>query len=63
MKLCNVSRMKVTLFILAKKMDNSTSFRKKIQLLDSKFEFAGGVANWYILGFELSIVNITTCCC
>ena len=26
----------------------------------SKFEFAGGVANWGKLGYELFVVNITT---
>jgi len=36
---------------------------KKIQLSDTKFEFAGGVANWYRLGYELSVVNLTTCSC
>ena len=36
------------------------SLRKKIQLSDSKFELAGGVPNWYMLGYELSVVNITT---
>ena len=36
------------------------SLRKKIQLSDLKFEFAKGVANWYRLGYELSVVNITT---
>ena len=35
-------------------------FEKKIQPSDSKFEFAGGVANWCRLGYELSVVNITT---
>ena len=35
-------------------------FEKKIQPSDSKFEFAGGVANWSRLGYELSVVNITT---
>ena len=34
------------------------SFRRKKQS-DSKFEFAGGVANWCRLGYELSVVNIT----
>jgi len=32
-------------------------------LSDSKFEFTGGVAYWYRLGHELSVVNITTCRC
>ena len=36
------------------------SLRKKMKLSDSKFEFAGGVANWCRLGYELSDVNITT---
>jgi len=27
---------------------------------DSNFESAGGVANWCRLGYELSVVNITT---
>ena len=36
------------------------SLRKKIQPSDSNFEFTGGVANWYRLGYELSVVNITT---
>ena len=43
--------------------DNTTrnmSLRKKIQPSDSKFEFAGGVANLCSLGYELSVVNITT---
>ena len=31
--------------------------------LSEKNEFAGGVANWCRLGYELSVVNITTCCC
>ena len=31
-----------------------------MKLSDSKFEFAGGVANWGRLGYELSVVNITT---
>jgi len=35
------------------------SLREKIQLSDLKFEFAGGVANWYRLGHELSVVNHT----
>ena len=35
------------------------SLREK-NLSDSKFEFAGGVANWCRLGYELSIVNINT---
>ena len=26
----------------------------------SNIEFAGGVANWCRLGYELSVVNITT---
>mgnify|MGYP006890255934 CR=1 FL=1 len=43
--------------------DNNTknmSLRKKIQPSDSKFEFAGGVASCCRLGYELSVVNITT---
>jgi len=36
------------------------SLRKKMKLSDSKFEFAGGVANWCRLGYKLSVVNITT---
>jgi len=32
------------------------SLRKKIQLSDSKFEFAWRVANWCRLGYELSVV-------
>ena len=35
-------------------------YEKKIQLSDSKFEFAGGVANCCRQGYELSVVNITT---
>jgi len=35
------------------------SLRGKIQLSDLKFEFAGGVANWYRLDHELSVVNHT----
>ena len=38
------------------------SLRKKIQPSDSKFEFAGGVANWCKLGYELSVVKLTTAC-
>ena len=37
-------------------------FEKKIELSDLKFEFAGGVANWYKLDYELSVVNITAIC-
>jgi len=42
------SRVKLTLIILTKNLLIT-------QLLDSKFEFAGGVANWYRLGYELSV--------
>jgi len=46
--------------------DNTTknmSLRKEKRLSDSKFEFVGGVANSYRLGYELSVVNITTFGC
>jgi len=33
---------------------------RKKTLSDSKFEFAGRMANWCRLGNELSVVNITT---
>jgi len=36
------------------------SLRKKMQPSHSNIEFAGGVANWCRLGYELSVVNITT---
>ena len=36
------------------------SLRNKSNRQDSKFEFVGGVANWCRLGYELSVVNITT---
>ena len=36
------------------------SLRKDMKLLDSKFEFAGEVVNWSKLGYELSVVSITT---
>ena len=39
---------------------SETEFEIKIQLSDSKFEFAWGVANWCRLGYKLSVVNITT---
>ena len=38
------------------------TFKEKIQLTGTKFEFAGGVAYWCVLGHELSTVNIATCC-
>ena len=52
--------MKVTLFILTKIFlitpPNMSS--RKNQPSDSKFEFAGGVANWCRVGYELSVVNM-----
>jgi len=36
------------------------SLRKDMKLLDSKLEFAGGVIIWCRLGYELSVVSITT---
>ena len=56
--------MKLTLIILTKMFlitpTERKEFEKKIQLSDSKFEFAGEVANWCRLGYELSVVIITT---
>ena len=37
-----------------------TGVRFFFKMSDSKFEFAGGVANWCRLGYKLSVVNITT---
>jgi len=57
------SRLKVTQIILTEIFlitPPETLFGEKIQPSDSKFEFAGGVANWCRLGYELSVVNITT---
>jgi len=31
-----------------------------MKLSDSKFEFTGGVANWCRVGYNISVVNITT---
>ena len=60
------SRLKVTLIILTKLfliIPPETWVWERIQLSDSKFEFdggGGGVSNWCRLGYELSVVNITT---
>jgi len=55
--------MKVTQIILTKLClitPPETWVWEEMQRSDSKFEFAGGVANWYILDYELSVVNNTT---
>jgi len=52
-----------TLICSLNSFDNTTrnmSLRKDMKLLDSKFEFAGEVVNWSKLGYELSVVSITT---
>ena len=58
------SRLKVTKVILTKilliTLTETWVWEKSIQPSDSNFEFAGGVANWCGLGYELSVENITT---
>ena len=55
--------MKVTLIILTKicliTQPETLEFKKKYPTGRLK-EFAGGVANWCRLGYELSVVNSTT---
>ena len=53
--------MKVTQIILTKiVLPSPETWVWEKKLSDSKFEFTGGVANWYRLGYELSVVNLTT---
>ena len=55
--------MKVTQIILTEILvltPSETGVWEKMKLSDSKFEFTGGVANWCRVGYNISVVNITT---